>query len=65
MDTELVFNNFIELVNTMLSQRGVSMLVALFDAEGLYDRFKQEFAGTKMHDAQIGGLTNHTVKMMK
>jgi len=65
VDTELVFNTFIELVNTLLSQRGVSMLVALFDAEGLYDRFKQEFAGTKMHDAQIGGLMHHTVKMLK
>ena len=39
--------------------------MGIFQSENLFPRFKEEFAGKKMHDAQIGGLMHHTTKMLK
>lgn len=60
-----LFNEFTSFVNAELSPNGVKLLLGIFKQENLFDRFKEEFAGSKMHDAQIGGLLNHTIKMMR
>lgn len=65
VDVEKVFNGFVNFINDNMSEKTVSFLSALFKAENLFDDFKKEFAGAKKHDAQIGGLMNHTYKMLK
>ncbi len=65
VDVPKVFDVFADLVNSCMSEKAVSFLMGFFKAENLHERFKQEFAGTKMHDAQVGGLMNHTVKMLR
>jgi 3'-5' exoribonuclease len=64
-DVESLFKEFTDFVNAELSPNAVKVLLGIFKNENLFPRFKEEFAGNKMHDAQIGGLLNHTVKMMK
>lgn len=64
-DVEAIFQSFVEFVNTSLSENGVKLLMGIFKAENLFPRFKEEFAGSKIHDALIGGLMNHTVKMLR
>lgn len=64
-DVDSLFKEFTDFVNAELSPNAVKLLLGIFKSENLFPRFKEEFAGNKMHDAQIGGLLNHTVKMMK
>lgn len=64
-DVSSLFKEFTDFVNSELSANGVKLLLGIFKAENLFERFKEEFAGSKMHDAQIGGLLNHTVKMLR
>lgn len=64
-DVASIFQSFVEIVNTELSENGVKLLMGIFKAENLFPRFKEEFAGSKMHDSMIGGLMNHTVKMLR
>lgn len=64
-DVEGLFKEFTDFVNTELSPKAVKILLGIFKSENLFNRFKEEFAGSKMHDAQIGGLLNHTMKMMR
>lgn len=64
VDVENVFNRFVDFVNTNLSQQGVAVLTHVFQTEGLFEPFKTTWAGAKMHDAQVGGLMHHTLKML-
>jgi len=64
-NVEGLFKEFTDFVNAELSPNAVKVLLGIFKNENLFPRFKEEFAGNKMHDAQIGGLLHHTVKMMK
>ena len=64
-DVPGLFDEFTNFVNSELSPNGVKLLLGIFKQENLFERFKEEFAGSKMHDAQIGGLLNHTIKMMR
>lgn len=65
LDVTAVFQSFVDIVNSELSENGVKLLMGIFKAENLFPRFKEEFAGSKMHDSLIGGLMNHTVKMLR
>jgi len=64
VDIEGVFAKFATFIGENISEKGETVLSAFFGAEGIYDSFKHEFAGTKMHDAQVGGLMSHTLKML-
>jgi hypothetical protein len=65
VEVETVFGQFVEFVNTNLTQTAVTILLGVFQAENLFDPFKVTWAGKKMHDAQVGGLMNHTLKMLR
>lgn len=64
-DVNSLFKEFSDFINTELSQKGITLIQAIFKAENIMSRFKEEFAGAKMHDAQVGGLLNHTLKMLR
>ncbi len=64
-DVENLFKEFGEFIMSELSTNGVNIVQGIFKNENLFGRFKEEFAGSKMHDAQIGGLLNHTLKMLR
>lgn len=64
-DVDALFKEFTDFVNTELSPNAVKLILGIFKTENLFPRFKEEFAGSKMHDAQIGGLLHHTLKMLK
>lgn len=59
-----VFAKFASFINENLSPNGISLVTNLFNKEGLMDSFKHAWAAKRMHDAQIGGLMNHTTKML-
>lgn len=65
VNVDSVFSEFTNFVNTELSENAIKILMGVFKQENLMTRFKEEFAGAKMHDAQVGGLMNHTLKMLK
>lgn len=65
VDVDKVFKEFATFVNTELSEKAIKLLMGIFQSENLFPRFKEEFAGKKMHDAQIGGLMYHTTKMLR
>jgi 3'-5' exoribonuclease len=64
VDVPVVFQTFVDFINTSLSQNAVALVSHIFSAEALFDPFKTTFAGARMHDAQVGGLMNHTMKML-
>lgn len=64
-DVDALFKEFTDFVNNELSPNAVKLLLGIFKSENLFGRVKEEFAGSKMHDAQIGGLLNHTMKMAR
>lgn len=63
-DVPAVWNEFLATLQGTMSTKGMEVLQRVLTAADL-GRFQQEFAGAKMHDAQIGGLLNHTTKMCK
>ncbi|SEN92829.1 hypothetical protein [Paenibacillus sp. OK076] len=65
VDVESVFKSFVQFVNSNLTQPAATLLFGIFQKENLFDPFKVTWAGAKMHDAQIGGLMNHTMKMLR
>lgn len=65
VDIDTVFGQFINFANANLSSAALTVLGGIFGTEGLYEPFKLTFAGAKMHDAQVGGLMNHTLKMLR
>lgn len=66
VNIEDTFKEFVDFVNSgVLSQNALRVLLDIFKKENLFDDFKNSFAGSKMHDAQVGGLMNHTLKMLK
>ena len=64
-DVDGLFKEFTDFVNTNLTQKGVQLVLGIFKGDKLFERFKEEFAGSRMHDAQVGGLLHHTLKMLK
>ena len=64
-DVDGLFREFSLFIKDNLSENGLKCLQFIFQKENLFARFKEEFAGSKMHDAQVGGLLNHTMKMMR
>lgn len=64
VNVEEKFNTFVTFINANMSQKAVTLLSSIFKAENLTEPFKFTWAGMKMHDAQVGGLLNHTLKML-
>lgn len=56
---------FTDFLRAELSENGFKLLMGIFNTEKIYPRFREEFAGSIMHDAQIGGLLNHSMKMLR
>lgn len=65
VDVDKVFKDFADFLNSNISENGIRLIMGIFQGESLFDRFKVEYAGSKMHDAQIGGLMNHELKMLR
>lgn len=65
VDVEKVFADFVEFMRLNLSEKGMILLSNIFKNENLTHAFKTCWAGSKMHDAQVGGLMNHTLKMLR
>lgn len=64
-DVNGLFKEFTDFIMNELSENAIKLTQGIFKTENLFGRFKEEFAGSKMHDAQIGGLMHHTVKMLR
>ena len=64
VNIDSVFSRFADFINKNLTPQGVSLVTGVFNAEGLLDSFKHAWAAKRMHDAQVGGLMNHTTKML-
>ena len=64
-DVNGLFTEFSMFLKENLSENAVKCLQFIFQKENLFNRFREEFAGSKMHDAQIGGLLHHTMKMLR
>ena len=58
-------NEFFAFINNNISQPYIKALLEVFNGEDIMSDFCKEFAGSKMHDAKVGGLTHHTLKMLK
>lgn len=65
VDVDAVFSQFVDFVNTNLSQQAVAVLLHIFKTENLFEPFKTTWAGSVIHDAQVGGLMNHTLKLLR
>lgn len=64
-NVKALFAEFNSFISTELSKDAVVVLNNIFKGENIFGRFTEEFAGSKMHDAQIGGLLHHTMKMCR
>ena len=64
VDIDAVFKAFGGFINTHLTPKAVNVINTVFINENLYERFKLAWAAMKLHDAQVGGLMNHSLKML-
>lgn len=64
VDYEGLFSELLTF-SSRLTPGAVEVLNAVFGDVYVFDRFKKEYAGQRMHDARIGGLIHHTVKMLR
>lgn len=65
LDVNSLYSEFGNFINTELSQKGIQLVTLIFKNENIMGRFKEEFAGSLMHDSVVGGLMHHTLKMLK
>ena len=65
VDTQQVWSNVQTFLNSNMNSEGMPVLNAIFSVEGVMQKFQTTWAGAKMHDAQVGGLMNHTYKMLR
>ena len=63
-DVDGVFQKFASFINTNLSTNGVALVSEFLKQDNYLEEFKYAWAAMKMHDAQVGGLMNHTYKML-
>lgn len=61
---ELLSNELGSYIAAMASNY-VEALSIFFEKEDLHEKFRSTWAGKMMHDAQVGGLLNHTLKMLR
>lgn len=59
------YNDFKTFLEVNLSPAAVTVVSKYFAAEDLFKGFSVAWAASKMHDAQVGGLLNHTLKMLE
>lgn len=64
-DIETIFTEFSQFIAKALSPKALNFMNELFRDPNFLDQYKKTWAGEKMHDAQVGGLLNHTFKMLK
>lgn len=65
VDKDKVYDEFAGAVNTMMSQKGITLLMGIFKGENLKEDFKNFYAATYYHDNIPGGGMHHTLKVMK
>lgn len=65
VDVPKLWGDFGAFVGTHLSREATNVLNAVFGDAKVLEAFKVTWAGAKMHDAQVGGLMNHTFKMLR
>lgn len=65
VDVQSLFGELNNFVTANVSPRGREVIGAVFGNKEILNGFAYTWAGKKMHDAQTGGLLNHTFKMMK
>lgn len=68
IDYEAYYKKFCDYLTQKLPKNWLNVVNAVFSAipnVNMYERFKLEYAGARMHDAYVGGLLHHTYKMLK
>lgn len=65
VDYEGLFQELILFTQKNMSSKSQGVLNALFSNGDFADKFKKTWAGERMHDAVVGGLLNHTMKMLR
>lgn len=65
LDKDALYKEFTDCVNTMLTQKGVSILLGIFKGENMKEAFKSAYAAQYNHDNLPGGNMHHTMKVMK
>lgn len=63
VDIQAVFSEFSKFIKTELSPNYYEVMKLVLNVR--INQFVTSFAGSKMHDAQVGGLMNHEYKMLK
>lgn len=63
VDVNKVFKEFSEFIKTELDANYYGVLKLILNER--INEFVTSYAGAKMHDAQIGGLMNHELKMLR
>lgn len=64
VDVNALFAKLNAFVTANMTPNGQSLVKEVFANQELLNGFAYTWAGKKMHDAQTGGLMNHTLKMM-
>lgn len=64
-DISVLWGKFSQFINTELSEGVASVLSEVFKRENLFHLFQVTWAAKSKHDAQKGGLLNHTYKMLR
>lgn len=64
-DINSLYAKFMSFVSTELTPKGTKLIKDVFKNKNICERFKEEYAGASKHDAQHGGLLNHTLKMLR
>lgn len=65
VEVKKVFDEFWWFLNEKGSQKVANLVNKVFAEENIWGLFQTTWAGAKFHDAQVGGLMNHTLKMLK
>lgn len=63
-DIASLSNTFGDFLNKNMSPKALQLLGSIMNTDNTFARFREEWAGSRMHDAQVGGLLNHTMKML-
>lgn len=64
IDVDKGYGVFDSFVNTNITDSGMYIINEFFENTKLLEQFKTAWAASRMHDAQVGGLLNHTTKML-
>lgn len=65
LNYEAIKNDFLGLLRTSLSENAFKALAEVFNHNNIFEKFVKGYAATSHHDNKVGGLINHTTKMLK